>query len=49
MSVIVGGLYDLTHAAQGKGGSATDVMSPAKLEMSGKGELIVCLPVQCDT
>lgn len=32
-----GGLYELTHAAQGKGGSATDVMNPAKLRISGQG------------
>lgn len=31
--VLLGGLYDLTAAEQGKGGSASDVMPPAKKAM----------------
>jgi len=32
-----GGLYEASQAAQGKAGSATDVMCPAKLKISGQG------------
>jgi len=32
--VLLGGLYKLTNAAQGKDGSATDVMSPARQRIS---------------
>ena len=35
--VFAGGLYEATKAAQGKSGSAMDVMSPAKLKMSVLG------------
>ena len=36
--VLAGGLYEATKAAQGKTGSATDVMSPARLKMSVIGK-----------
>jgi 2-hydroxychromene-2-carboxylate isomerase len=34
--VLLGGIYDLTKAPQGKDGSATDMMSPAKLKIQGE-------------
>ena len=33
-----GGLYEASQAPQGKDGSAYDVMSPAKLKISGQGK-----------
>ena len=33
----VGGLYEATHASQGKEGSATDVMNQSKLKIVGQG------------
>ena len=36
-----GGLYEFTQASQGRGGSATDVMSASKLRVSGQGRLTV--------
>ena len=36
-SLFSGGLYEATNAAQGKAGSSTDVMSPAKLKISMLG------------
>ena len=38
--ITAGGIYDLTKASQGKDGSATDVMTPAKLKIQGEGELV---------
>lgn len=38
-----GGIYDLIKAPQGKGGSSTETMSPAKLKIQGEG--IQLLPV----
>lgn len=40
--VLLGGLYDNTQAAQGKAGSATDVMSFARLKVSGQGMIWLC-------
>lgn len=37
--VLLGGLYKLTDAPQGKDGSATDVMSPAKQAVTGADTL----------
>lgn len=42
-TVNTGGLYEATQAAQGKDGSAYDVMSAAKLKISGQGWLLVPL------
>lgn len=36
--LFAGGLYEATAAPQGRAGSATDVMSPAKLRLTGVGE-----------
>ena len=36
--IVTGGLYEATLAPQGKGGSSMDVMSPAKLRVTGNGE-----------
>ena len=36
--IVTGGLYEATRAPQGKGGSSMDVMSPAKLRITGDGE-----------
>ena len=36
--VCVGGLYEATQADQGRDGSATDVMCPAKLKINGQGK-----------
>ena len=44
--VLAGGLYEATKAAQGKAGSATDVMSPARLKMSVLGKSCVCTRVK---
>ena len=38
-SQCLGGLYEHTQASQGKAGSATDVMNPAKLQMTAQGKL----------
>ena len=35
--LLTGGIYDLIKAPQGKDGSATEVMSPAKLQTQGEG------------
>ena len=34
---LAGGIYELIQAPQGKDGSATDVMSSAKLKVQGEG------------
>jgi hypothetical protein len=41
--MFAGGLYEATKAAQGKDGSAMDVMSPARLKMSVLGKYILKL------
>lgn len=37
LGVSAGGLYEATQASQGKSGSAVDVMSAAKLKITGRG------------
>ena len=37
MVVRAGGIYEMTQAPQGKAGSATDVMSLAKLKIQAEG------------
>ena len=41
-----GGLYENVKAPQGKDGSATDVMAPAKAALLHQGELSDCAPYE---